>query len=272
MSKSFKAGRALFEQLIDRPIAFHPCLVRISESLASGVLLSQLLYWSKVMGGKRFYKTDKELKVETGLTRHELINAKSRLIKLGIIVTELKRHPATTHYTLNEDFIIKKISELPIQMSEKRTTEGPECGQLDVRNPDNIHTETTQENNILSGKPDLTREIIQDLNQKSGRNFKHNTKATQRLINARIKEKFTVEDFKTVHDNKIPSWINDQEMRKYIRPETLYAASHFESYLNEKRTGAKEHTPYETEEGKKAREERRNRINTKLDREFGVAV
>jgi uncharacterized phage protein (TIGR02220 family) len=227
-----KETRAVFDQLTDRPIAFHPSLVRICKSLAGGVLLSQLLYWSKVMRGKVFYKTNKELISETGLTEMEMRGAKKRLKGLGFISTKLKRHPATTHYKIHEDCIIRTISSLGKLTEQDGVNHPNKMGQFNQT----IYTENTTENtkkDILSGKPDPAVEIIRHLNKKSGRSFKSTTKATQRLINARLHEGFTVKDFKAVHDKKIQQWIDDSKMRKYIRPETLYAASHFESYLNE---------------------------------------
>jgi len=75
-------------------------------------------------------------------------------------------------------------------------------------------------------------EILEDLNSISGKHFSFKSKATQRLIQARFDEGRTVEDFKKVHRNK-SDWKDDPKWNKFLRPETLYAASHFESYLNE---------------------------------------
>ena len=49
----------------------------------------------------------------------------------------------------------------------------------------------------------------------------------------RLAEGFTIDDFKKVIDVKCAQWLNDPNMKKYLRPETLFKASHFESYLNE---------------------------------------
>ena len=76
-------------------------------------------------------------------------------------------------------------------------------------------------------------EIIDYLNAKTGKNFRVSCKATQRLISARISEEFTVSDLKRVIDTKCEQWLNDTERKKYLRPETLFSATHFESYLNE---------------------------------------
>lgn len=76
------------------------------------------------------------------------------------------------------------------------------------------------------------QEIIDYLNQKTGKRFTLKPKDTIRHINARWTEGRTLEDFKTVIDNKCTSWLMDAEMGKYLRPETLFG-SKFESYLNE---------------------------------------
>lgn len=79
-----------------------------------------------------------------------------------------------------------------------------------------------------------SKEIIAYLNEKAGKNFKPNTRATQRLISARLNEGFTVDDFKTVIDNKVAEWKGDAKMDQYLQPSTLFAPSHFDGYLNQK--------------------------------------
>jgi len=74
-------------------------------------------------------------------------------------------------------------------------------------------------------------EIITDLNEKTSKNYKL-TKATKELINARISEGFTLEDFKKVHTNMSAKWKHDPKMNQYLRPTTLYAISKFEGYVN----------------------------------------
>lgn len=73
--------------------------------------------------------------------------------------------------------------------------------------------------------------VIAVLNKKAGTAFKANTKATQRLINARIKEGYTGKDFKAVITHKVKQWADDPAMSQYIRPSTLFGTK-FESYLN----------------------------------------
>ena len=87
------------------------------------------------------------------------------------------------------------------------------------------------------------QEVVEYLNQKTGKNFKHTSKVTQRHIRARFAEGFTVNDFKQVIDKKCSDWLRDQKMKEYLRPETLFGTK-FESYLNSKTTTTKQTGPY----------------------------
>ena len=87
------------------------------------------------------------------------------------------------------------------------------------------------------------QEVVEYLNQKTGKNFKHTSKVTQRHIRARLAEGFTVNDFKQVIDKKCSDWLRDQKMKEYLRPETLFGTK-FESYLNSKTTTTKQTGPY----------------------------
>lgn len=85
---------------------------------------------------------------------------------------------------------------------------------------------------FLDSKQKLYVDIIGYLNAKTGSNYKASTPKTQKLIDARLKEKFTLEDFKTVIDKKCLDWLNDNKMKQYLRPETLFGTK-FEGYLNQ---------------------------------------
>ena len=73
--------------------------------------------------------------------------------------------------------------------------------------------------------------VIDYLNIKANTSYRINTKNTQSLINARVREGFTIEDFKKVIDSKSGEWLNT-DFEKYLRPATLFGGK-FENYLNE---------------------------------------
>jgi uncharacterized phage protein (TIGR02220 family) len=74
--------------------------------------------------------------------------------------------------------------------------------------------------------------IIAYLNEKAGKKFK-SVNGNTILILARIKDGYSLPDFKTVIDKRVSKWGKDPKMREYLRPETLFAPKHFESYLND---------------------------------------
>ena len=80
---------------------------------------------------------------------------------------------------------------------------------------------------------DVYEEIIKYLNEKTGSHFKPTSKSTQRLINGRLSENYTIEDFKYVIDVKTNEWKDNTKMSKYLTPDTLFNASKFEKYRNQ---------------------------------------
>jgi len=121
------------------------------------------------------------------------------------------------------------------------------------KGPDNNtvinNTSNNTVNNNMSSKLDDAAEsipyktIIEYLNDKADRKYKHSTGKTKTLIKARWNEGFTLNDFKTVIDKKVTSW-SSNDMSKYLRPETLFGTK-FESYLNEKGGGPTNDSEYD---------------------------
>ena len=91
------------------------------------------------------------------------------------------------------------------------------------------------------------QEIMDHFNKVAGTQYKPNVQKTRELIRARMKEGFTVEDFKTVI-NKKSRWLSDKNMKTYFRPITLFS-NKFEGYLNEaesyKFSGNKQESSFE---------------------------
>ena len=79
----------------------------------------------------------------------------------------------------------------------------------------------------------VIKHIIAFLNEEIGTKYRSASKTITKHINARLAEKFTLEDFKTVIRKKNTEWAKDDKMSKYLRPKTLFGTN-FESYLNQK--------------------------------------
>lgn len=96
-----------------------------------------------------------------------------------------------------------------------------------------------QSNKIIIALPlneiDKINEIIEYLNKKAKTKYRVKTLSTRKHISSRLSDGYSIDDFKLVIDKKCNEWIGT-EWEKYIRPETLFIPSNFESYLNQKIT------------------------------------
>ncbi len=95
---------------------------------------------------------------------------------------------------------------------------------------------TEKQKNLTRARNLAYSEIIPYLNEKTNRRYSIANKATQRHINGRLAEGYTIADFKTVIDKKTVEWLNDPKMTAYLRPQTLFAGK-FEGYLNQPTVG-----------------------------------
>ena len=111
-----------------------------------------------------------------------------------------------------------------------------QCNTTATKGNGDIDIEKDIDTDIDKGqKPqtDVYEEIIKYLNEKTGSHFKPTSKSTQRLINGRLSENYTIEDFKYVIDVKTNEWKDNTKMSKYLTPDTLFNASKFEKYRNQ---------------------------------------
>lgn len=125
-------------------------------------------------------------------------------------------------------------------------SEKSDCAQLNSveckssRNPiqSNPNPNPNPESEIYSPAkpPDDVSEIpyaliVDYLNRKVGAKYRSSSQKTRRLIKARWKEGFRLDDFKTVIAKKAKEW-RGTDMEKYLWPETLFGPK-FEGYLNQ---------------------------------------
>lgn len=211
--------------------------IRITEDYPSAALLNQMIYWSDRTSRKDgyFYKSYNEWYEELHLTEYQVRRATKKLKSFGFVDTALKKANGapTLHYKVDtkevSEWILKKLQNGNLRNSRMDSEETQESLT-------EITTKTTTEitnNNILS--PSSTaypyKDVIDYLNQQTGKNYKSTTKKNQTVIRARTDEGFSIDDFKRVIDNKVAEW-KGTNMEKYLRPETLFGTK-FEGYLNQ---------------------------------------
>ena len=82
-------------------------------------------------------------------------------------------------------------------------------------------------------------EIIEDLNKKADKKYRDKTESYRKAIRGRWEEGRRLADFQYVHSVKCAEWLGT-DMEKYLSPDTLYRASKFDKYLNQKETVKKD--------------------------------
>jgi uncharacterized phage protein (TIGR02220 family) len=119
----------------------------------------------------------------------------------------------------NNDSVVKKNftteseSELQHHSEEKKEKKGPSIGRGAVT------TEMPKVN-----------EVIDYMNLVGGAKFRANTGNTAKMVIARYKEGYTIDDFKKVIDSRFKAW-NGTEMMQHFCPQTLFRPNNFEKYL-----------------------------------------
>lgn len=184
----------------------------------------------------------------TGISKPNICRALSKLITSKIIIRiDNKKYPT---YCFQKDYhkwnvikidnIIKNDNESDLNNgNESENNKNKGIIKIDNRalskliNNKNQYIQKPILNKIYCPAP----EILEYLNQKTGKKFSLKSKHISSLISARFNEGHTIEDFQKVIDLKTSQWLNDPKMDAYLRPKTLFSASNFESYLNERGTG-----------------------------------
>lgn len=96
----------------------------------------------------------------------------------------------------------------------------------------NVSSADKEEEREEDKRKEIYISVVSYLNDKAGTRYKATSEKTKTAIRARLAEGFTLDDFKTVIDNKCRDWLGT-EFEKFLRPETLFGTK-FEGYLNAK--------------------------------------
>ena len=158
-----------------------------------------------------------------GLTTQKVRTILKNLEKKGYIeflTSGSKGKESTLKITIKQQLFNNNVTNKSEQLQQ---VEGGKQQQSN-NNVTTLSKKKEKDNNIYSL-------VIDYLNKKASTNYRASTKNTQSFINARVKEGYTVEDFKKVIDSKSREWLGT-DFEKYLRPATLFGTK-FENYLNE---------------------------------------
>lgn len=204
----------------------------IIEAIILGEIASEYTYWNKrdmIDEEGYFYSTIENVKENTSLSQYQQSNALNALASRGLVSVKRKGVPAKRYIKLHEQAILNMLDN---KILKNLTTGCEEISSLDSKNFDiNNNKENINNNNNKKDTIPYT-EIIMYLNNRTGASYRATSKKTRDLIKARFNEGFTLDDFKVVIDKKSDEWLDDKNMSKFLRPETLFGTK-FESYLNQ---------------------------------------
>lgn len=94
-----------------------------------------------------------------------------------------------------------------------------------------LNNSSTKLNNIYNNIKEKVNNIINYLNLKAGAMYKATNSKAINLVKSKLKDGFTVDDFKTVIDKKAKAW-KGTLFEQYLTPFTLFGEK-FEIYLNQ---------------------------------------
>ena len=186
--------------------------------------------------------------LKDGVTTKSIENALSKLVTSGLVkhyVVDGKPYLSLPTWERHQTIRAKK-SKYPSPDDGEMIAHEYNCNQTqaDVHViQSNTKSESEYDNMCEETEthPDYSyKDVIDYLNEKAGTSFRCNSKDTQKHIRARFSEGYTLDDFKRVIDNKVSEWgrpprAGEKDMRKYLRPSTLFGTK-FEGYLQEKPT------------------------------------
>ena len=184
----------------------------------------------------------------TNSTKQGVTKNLKALVEKGYIIKEdkyINNVKFCEYYATKLDTVYNKVAQGIQQSLTGYTTKFNTPMQQSLTNNINDNIDNKLDN-IIELKDNVPyQEIVNYLNNSAGTNYRASSKKTRELIKARINEGYTLEDFKVVIEKKTRDWINDNKMKGYLRPETLFGTK-FEGYLNQpvKELTTKDLTPY----------------------------
>ena len=205
-----------------------------------------------VSSGERHTSEDK-LATRWGVSRNTVRKFLTLLEKDGMISMKKSRQTGTTYKVLNYNVYQGFSEEKKHQTAQRIEHQTAQQKDNDLNNE--LHINKNEKNEKNEKKKDIVeqeldpipyREIIEYLNQKAGKNFKHSAAGNKKVIKARWNEGYRVDEFKRVIDVKAAEWLNDENMNQYLQPSTLFG-NKFDQYLNQ-RKGNSSGAPQKSEE------------------------
>lgn len=209
-------------------------LYGLEEAVILGELASEYSYWERkgeLDDDGYFFSTIENIEETTGIKVKQQRKALETLKECGIIDAKLKGLPARRYIKIFPEGLEKIFGRT--EKGENKIGQNGQTANAKLDNAACASINNIENNNKLTIHYSREiHEIVDYLNEKLNCRMRYDTKLTVKCITARLNEGFTVDDFKTVIDNKYNDWYGTEYARFLSKPDTLFG-SKFESYLNE---------------------------------------
>lgn len=164
--------------------------------------------------------TKRELMDRWGWGSSKTVSFISQLESWNVIIRPKTDHETdqkqTTKYRINTSF-----------MALEKTKNRP------LNRPQADHKINDKNHEICLENIGIYERIINYLNERCGTRYKCKNKEIMTLIQERINEGFTEDDFYIVINKKATEWMGNNKMQQFLRPSTLFRGDKFEGYLNQ---------------------------------------
>ncbi len=183
--------------------------------------------WHDKEGNVFQYYTNDQLMIDLNCNSNKTIIKIKKELKDAGLMTEVRQGMNLPNRIYLE--ALNGSVENTFQEVQKAHLGSVENTLSEVQKVHTIKTENTKtENN--NNKLLICKEVISYLNLKAKKNFKFDTASHHKFIKARLKEGYTLEDFKKVVDIMSAKWIGT-EYEQYLQPQTLFG-NKMDNYLN----------------------------------------
>ena len=207
------------------------------------LLVYAIIYGFCQVEGHSFHGSIKYLQEWTNCSKPCVISSLNSLVESGLIIKYIEGFGQPNRYVVNDFYQYKEepVKNVNLDSKENLPSDGKESLPNNIIN-NNINN---IKYNTKLKEHDTIKEILKYMNDICNTSFRVSSNLTQRCIKARLKEGFTIDDFKAVINYKYNEWgkkpilfSNGKLSDTYLRPATLFG-NKFETYLYEAKNDQK---------------------------------
>lgn len=261
----------------ERPLVILPSLAVALGDLDEAAILQQIHYWTQknmnvVDGYSWVYNSmDEWQKQFPWLSKRSLDRKFKKLKDKNLLIIgnyNKKKFDKTNWYRINYEELNKLSNVMPeVSTNANANTEAKTEAEVQakaesktkasqVKTSAKTKTETKAKAELNANTKDKYNfdyaKFIDWFNEVTGKKFR-DTEDKRKLIRARLSEGFSEDDFYLITRFKADEWKDNDKMKRYLKPDTLFIPKHFDNYLQD----AKEW------EEKQAKKQSRKKVKSK---------